>query len=267
MRGVYTNKRILDKGELTQLMIIIAGLAIAAVVTIGAIASVALNKGEAAAGCISDSSVFKSGHATKVRCEDYDETAKEKSKAVISGSFSNPTASGDIIEKDEEVKKQESMKQDLKNFYDVLENYKKEHGVYPSPGSANLRPLKFEVNTDNYPSEEYNWNFEYCPSLDNKEFVQVTYAGNGKIYYVSSNNKNPREAFLQKDEQLPFKRDGKETGGVISPCYSGTPYSIADKVGLGQVGEFNEKGDELIGGIGSTGINHTGGNGFAQNHK
>ena len=71
----------------------------------------------------------------------------------------------------------------------------------------------------------------------------------------------------QKDEQLPFKRDGKDTGGVISPCYSGTPYSIADKVGLGQVGEFNEKGDELIGGIGSTGINHTGGNGFAQNHK
>lgn len=40
MRGVYTNKRILDKGELTQLMIIIAGLAIAAVVTIGAISSV-----------------------------------------------------------------------------------------------------------------------------------------------------------------------------------------------------------------------------------
>ena len=199
------NKGLLDKGDLTQVMIIVAGFATTAVVAIAGIASVALNKGESAASCIAGASTLKAGHASKVRCEDYEETAREKSNAAIIGNFGNASASDKVIELTDEAKKEASMKKELKEFHEVLEDYKKEHGEYPV-GTTPLRSLNYRVNTDIYPADEYNWNFEYCPSLDGKEFVHVTYAGDGKIFYVTSNNKNPHEITLKREDQQPFMR-------------------------------------------------------------
>lgn len=259
MRGMYANKRILDKGELTQLMIIIAGLAVAAVVAIGAIASVMLNKGEAAAGCISDSSAFKSGHATKVRCKDYNETAKEKSKVVIGGSFSNPTASGNVI--GEQYSKEETaMRKDLQNVHERVEGFRKENGHYPTNGD--MVSLNYQVDLNNYPSEEYNWNFEYCRSFDEKDFIITVYAGNDEVIYVSSNNKNPVKYTAEKDKLHKFVRNGEWTGGYISPCYSGTSYSAADRAGLSKIGSINKENNLVISGGGRSGLAHKQGVGF-----
>lgn len=54
------------------------------------------------------------------------------------------------------------------------------------------------------------------------------------------------------------------TGGYISPCYSGTSYSAADRAGLGQVGQLNEEKNLVVAGQGSSGINHEKGTGWAQ---
>src|SRR5699024_217299 len=128
MRGVYTNKRILDKGELTQLMIIIAGLAIAAVVTIGAISSVMLNKGESAAGCISESSGFKSGSDSARECRNMEEEAKVSSSGVIAGSFGSAAESEAATSRSQKISKQ---KEDFVELSKLLEEFKKKNGRYP----------------------------------------------------------------------------------------------------------------------------------------
>ena len=76
-----------DKGDLVQTIIIIAGFAVAAVVIVGALSSTLLNKGEAAAKCISGATSFTSGTESKKNCSDADEKAKEKSDAAITGNF------------------------------------------------------------------------------------------------------------------------------------------------------------------------------------
>lgn len=84
-----------DKGDLVQTIIIIAGFAVAAVVIIGALSTTLLNKGEAAAKCISGSSTFQSGTAAKTNCLKADEAAKKASDGDIAASFGDaPAAPG-----------------------------------------------------------------------------------------------------------------------------------------------------------------------------
>lgn len=79
-----------DKGDLVQTIIIIAGFAVAAVVIIGALSTTLLNKGEAAAKCISNSSTFQSGTKAKEDCLEADKDAKSKSNTDIKKSFGEP---------------------------------------------------------------------------------------------------------------------------------------------------------------------------------
>lgn len=76
-----------DKGDLVQTIIIIAGFAVAAVVIIGALSSTLMNKGQAAAECISGATSFTTGTDAKDNCETADTAAKSKSDAAISGNF------------------------------------------------------------------------------------------------------------------------------------------------------------------------------------
>ena len=83
-----------DKGDLVQTIIIIAGFAVAAVVIVGALSSTLLNKGEAAAKCISGATSFTTGTDSKDNCKTADEKAKEKSDAAITGNFGAAPAAG-----------------------------------------------------------------------------------------------------------------------------------------------------------------------------
>lgn len=76
-----------DKGDLVQTIIIIAGFAVAAVVIVGALSSTLLNKGEAAAKCISGATSFTTGTDSKDNCKTADDDAKTKSDAAIKGNF------------------------------------------------------------------------------------------------------------------------------------------------------------------------------------
>lgn len=76
-----------DKGDLVQTIIIIAGFAVAAVVIIGALSSTLMNKGQAAAECISGATSFTTGTDSKTNCEKADNDAKEKSGEAIEGNF------------------------------------------------------------------------------------------------------------------------------------------------------------------------------------
>ena len=84
-----------DKGDLVQTIIIIAGFAVAAVVIVGALSSTLLNKGEAAAKCISGATSFTTGTDSKDNCKTADDDAKTKSDAAIKGNFgAAPAAPG-----------------------------------------------------------------------------------------------------------------------------------------------------------------------------
>ena len=80
-----------DKGDLVQTIIIIAGFAVAAVVIVGALSSTLLNKGEAAAKCISGATSFTTGTDSKDNCKTADDDAKTKSDAAIKGNFGAAT--------------------------------------------------------------------------------------------------------------------------------------------------------------------------------
>ena len=75
-----------DAGNLIQMMIIIGGFAVAAIVFIGVITSVVFNKGESAAGSSAEAGSFASGSADKEKCEGFVDEEKAKSyNAVNSG--------------------------------------------------------------------------------------------------------------------------------------------------------------------------------------
>lgn len=78
-----------DKGDLVQTIIIIAGFAVAAIVIIGGITSTLMNKGEAVAGCISDSNSFVAGDEAKKNCKAKDKKAQEESGEDITNNFGN----------------------------------------------------------------------------------------------------------------------------------------------------------------------------------
>lgn len=78
-----------DKGDLVQTIIIIAGFAVAAVVIIGALSSTLLNKGQAAAECISGGTTFTSGTEARTNCKNADDKAQEDSETAIKNNFDN----------------------------------------------------------------------------------------------------------------------------------------------------------------------------------
>lgn len=85
-----------DIGDLSQVMIIISGLAVAGIVVTGAIAGVSLTKGEESARCINDFSAFDSG-ANKSDCSI---AASDNGGTLSPGGNENVTP-GTPIEKDE----------------------------------------------------------------------------------------------------------------------------------------------------------------------
>lgn len=76
-----------DKGDLVQTIIIIAGFAVAAVVIIGALSSTLMNKGQAAAECISGATSFTTGSESKDNCKKADDDAKDASGDAIQDNF------------------------------------------------------------------------------------------------------------------------------------------------------------------------------------
>lgn len=249
------------------MIVIIAGFAVSAIVVIGTLASVMLNKGESVSNCIANMNTFESGSKTKEECEKFEKEQLEKSYSAINGNYGYVPGSYNYLETPEQIaqkSREELMKKDLDNFYDMLENYYAKNGQYPDT-SHQLAQFNFFVDESHYPSEDYNWNFEYCESMDRQEFVVIVYTGDeDEIMYVSSNDRQAETYVAKKEDLHKYVRNGEWTGGYISPCYSGTSYSAADRAGLGQVGQLNEEKNLVVAGQGSSGINHEKGTGWAQ---
>lgn len=83
-----------DKGDLVQTIIIIAGFAVAAVVIIGALSSTLMNKGQAAAECISGATSFTTGSDAKDNCKAADDDAKTNSGDAIQDNFGSRLGQG-----------------------------------------------------------------------------------------------------------------------------------------------------------------------------
>lgn len=248
MKGLDV-KRVLDKAELTQTIIIIAGFAVAATVTTGALSSTLMNKGEAAAGCIAHSSGFTSGGESKVKCEELNEKATESSRGAIVGNFGTPAQVDSHNKKTAMLKAQ---KEDLMNFAAVLENYKKEHGEYPLDKFSSMAKIPFKVDINNYPTD-YQYNFDYCRTLDKKGYIVTVHTGTDELMYISSNNSTPKKYSLSKEY---IEKTREETGSFVSACYSGTEWSASDRAGLSQVGVFDKEINNItVETRGTTGIN------------
>lgn len=243
MRGMYANKRILDKGELTQLMIIIAGLAVAAVVAIGAIASVMLNKGEAAAGCISESSGFKSGSDSARECKNREDEAKVFSGGVIAGSFGSAAESEAAISRSQKIAMQ---KEDFIEFSKLLEEFKKENGRYPID-MTETKNLNFVAQEEAY--SDFPFNFHYCTTPKGENYVLAGYTASpdniGRyITYTSNANTSPRSYYTSTNRMSYVNEENVERGGG-SWCYNGVNDSIADRAGVtGIGGKMTPMGDD-----------------------
>lgn len=234
MRYVCSEKRLLDKGELTQLMIIIAGLAIAAVVTIGAISSVMLNKGESAAGCISESSGFKSGSDSARECRNMEEEAKVSSSGVIAGSFGSAAESEAATSRSQKISKQ---KEDFVELSKLLEEFKKKNGRYPVLNDE-TKSLNFVAQEEAYADFEYN--LHYCPSPDGKNYVLAGYTrtpDNKGMYITYASNKGdiPRSYYTPSDQMRRVNEKNEDIGGG-SYCYNGSEGSVADRAGVTGIG-------------------------------
>lgn len=244
-------KRILDKAELTQTIIIIAGFAVAAVVTTGALGSTLMNKGEASAGCIANSSGFTTGGTAKVNCEELNEKATEKSQGDIVGSFGTPA---EVASHDEKTAILKAQRQDLMDFAKIAEQYKEKHGTFPRNPETILAEFPFKIDRSNYPEDE-PYNFDYCHSLDRTQYIITIHTGFDETMYVSSNNSTPKKYALSKEMR-------NEQEKYVSSCYSGTDWSAADRAGLNQVGQFDENGNIVPSTMGRNGVsdnNTTGG--------
>ena len=237
-------KHILDKAELTQTIIIIAGFAVSATITTGALSSTLMNKGEAAAGCIANSSGFTSGGTAKVNCEELNEKAIENSRGAIIGSFGTPAQVDSHNKKTAILKAQ---KKDLMDFAKIVEQYQAKHKTLPKNPEEILKEFPFKVDRNNYPADEA-YNFDYCRTLDGTQYIVTIHTGFDETMYVSSNNSTPKKYALTKEMR-------KEQKNYVSSCYSGTDWSAADRAGLNQVGQFDENGKIIPSTMGRNGIN------------
>lgn len=133
---------------------------------------------------------------------------------------------------------------DMKNFSTKAEIYRLDNGQYPVSNVPQLSTLKFTATQSAYPSKN-TYNFEYCTSSTQNEYILISYLNGGDVMYVSSSNMSP----MQYD---PGTINERPTGGFLSPCYSGTPYSAADRAGLGQIGVIDEA-YQVVSGVGLSG--------------
>lgn len=140
---------------------------------------------------------------------------------------------------------------DMKHFATMVELYKLDNGQYPISNIPQLSTLGFRVTQSAYPSR-HTYNFEYCTNSSQGEFILVSYMNSGDVMYVSSKNLSP----AQYD---PGTISERPTGGFLSPCYSGTPYSAADRAGLTGIGVIDASYQVVSGG----GLSGKGGAGWA----
>lgn len=256
MKIVYGNKRLLDKGELAQLMIIIAGLAVAAVVAIGLFASVLLNKGEAAAGCISQSSGFKSGSDSARECRNMEEEANVASKGVIAGSFGSAEQSKAATGS---AKKIAMQKEEFIKFSEALEKYREENGSYPTTKAQTVN-MNYSSNGEAFSDFEYN--FHYCPSPDGKNYVAAGYSNSPDnkgmyITYISNASNTPRSYHTNAKEATRVNEKNEDIRSG-SWCYNSVDGSVADRAGVtGIGGDMTPMGDNrfIIPKPGWSGIN------------
>lgn len=263
MKYECSEKQFLDKGELSQLMIIIAGFAVAAVVVIGAISSVLLNKGESAAGCIANSNTFESGSDSARECRNMEEEARISSGGAIAGSFGSVAESKASTGRSEKMTKQ---KEDFVELSKLLEEFKNKNGRYPI-NSAETKSLNFVAQEDAYSDFEYN--LHYCPSPDGKNYVVAGYtrAPESKgmyITYTSNAGTTPRSYYTPENQMRRVNEKNEDIGGG-SYCYNGSKGSVADRAGVtGIGGDVVDMGNNrfTISKPGWSGINPTK-NGFA----
>lgn len=244
-------KRILDKAELVQTIIIIASFAVAAIATTGAISSALMNKGEALAGCIAGANSFTSGSNSKDNCETLNDVAIEKSENAIVGNFGTPAEVTSLNEKTATLKAQ---KKDLVAFAKIVEQYQAKHETLPRNPEEILKEFPFKIDRSNYPEEE-PYNFDYCRTLDGTQYIITIHTGFDETMYISSNNSTPKKYALSKEMR-------NEQEKYVSSCYSGTPWSAADRAGLKQIGKFDENGNIVPSTTGRNGVsdnNITGG--------
>lgn len=231
-----------DAGDLTQMMIIIGGFAVAAIVFIGVITSVVFNKGESAASCIAGAGSFASGSAAKEKCEGFVDEEKAKSYNAVNSGYGY--GSNNNLNASEYKKVMENSKKidvDLNEFAKKAAAFKASNGHYPKT-IEELNSLSFTATKDAYP-EEHGWNLEYCPSTDGESFVIATTGYNNYVHYTSNKNSIAQKYRLPGD-------DHAATGGTSypSPCYSGTSYSAADRAGIKGVGVADEHENVTVSG-------------------
>lgn len=246
MKGLDV-KHILDRAELAQTMIIIAGFATAAIVTTGALTSTLMNKGEATAGCIANSGAFTAGAASKENCEELNEKATESSQGAIIGNFGTPA---EVASHNEKTAMLKAQRKDLADFAKIVEQYQAKHKTLPRNPEEILKEYPFKVDRNNYPEDE-PYNLDYCRSLDGTQYIMTIYTGYEETMYVSSNNSTPKTYSLTKD----FIEEQRKGAGYVSSCYSGTEWSAADRAGLKQIGQFDENGKIVPSTTGRNGIN------------
>ena len=138
---------------------------------------------------------------------------------------------------------------DLRNFATKAQIFKVDNNSYPAANIPSLSVLGYSVTQGSYPSH-LDWNFDYCPSEDLSEYVITAYLNNGEIMYVSSNNLAP-VSYDVRDIFTPG------AVGNVSPCYSGTPHSAADRAGVGQIGVMDGEG-KIVDNAGISGKSSTG---------
>lgn len=260
--NIFSQKERVDAADLTQSIIIISGFAVAAIVAIGAITSVLLNKGEATASCISNANSFTSGNNSALECKDFNEKATEKSYSAINSNYGKNPSDNDYLETPKQKTQREKdnkMKEDLERFHETLTSFYKSNGRYPT--NAELTTLNFKVSDIKaYEGIDTRWNFDYCRSNDGQGFVSLASPGRDEVFYVTNKNSTAKTHEVVRSEML---FNGTESGGRISPCYSGTPYSIADAAGVSEVGKFNENGTLNRTFMGTNGVNLQNNNGWA----
>lgn len=224
---IFNNKK--DRADLTQTIIIIAGLGMVAVLAIMLIAMTAKDKGEQISHCIVDSTRFNSNDKVSLDCQSdpvvgnfYNSSGNPASNLDYYGNFN----SDDVM-----------IKEDLLRYALLAKDFYNDNNRYMDNNEA--AELMFETNVHSYP-EEYKWNFEYCRSLNEKDYTVIVYNGNDEVMYVSNKNNKVGKFDVPRDELIPVVRNGVPTGGFVSPCYSNTPYSVADRVGTSQIGVLDE---------------------------
>ena len=148
--------------------------------------------------------------------------------------------------------RQSIIESDLNAIAKKLAMFEIDHSRYPA--NHELVDLDFSASHDAYPSN-FIWNLEYCASLDFSEYIVTVFLDN-RIVYVSSNS-GSASSYEPEVAFIPVVRDGEPTGGYLSPCYSGVPYSAADRAGLGQVGVLDAS-NAVIEGHGSSGKDNKG---------